>query len=331
MSAVLAMQKKIGNQATARLLQRKQALQTKGPIQRMADKDFTKQFGASMGIKSNKLVYVEVMLFNKWLKGVIRDITDQDVAEFIADDSFTNDVLADYINQYKEFKELVGPEEASNKLADVPVPQGMFLVASQSELEAGLYTDGVSPCVAVGFQIKINDEEEDVLALGHFDSFTAPSQLAVMYNAALQKAGRTIQQVAHVTISLSGGVNTPKGKDKKELNGPELFKQLVDVAEGLKADASDKIEVIKRRSVDNKEVAVRIDSEKGMKRYAKSLVDPTQSEELAKNPQALKASKFMLQNAQSLTNDDGQADQFGLDYKKQVQDSVAKADESLDE
>lgn len=325
-SAILVMQQKIGNQATAKLLQRRQAAQNQPPIQRMKDAEFQQAFGVAMNINKKLTLLGEVMKFKKWLKGTIRDKTNLSVDEYMDQKEFTAETLEGYIAQYKAFRDLVGPEVASNKKADVPVPQGMFLVASQSELEAGMYTDGVSPCVAVGFQIQ-TEEEDDVLALGHFDSFTSPSLLITMYKAALQKTGKNIEQVSNVTISLAGGISSPQHEDSSELSGPELFKQLAEIADALKADASDKIQVIKRPSIDDMDVNVRLDSNKGMERYKKSLVNPAMSDQLKQNPQALKATKFLLENGQHLTNDKGVLDQFGVENRNKLQNSVKAAEE----
>ena len=327
-SAIMAIQQKVGNQATARLLQRRMATQNNQPIQRMKDADFQKTFGTSMNITKRLALGPELMKFKKWLSGVLQGKTELNIEEYIAQDEFNLEMLEGYISQYKDFQKRVGPEVASNKKADVPIPQGMFLVASQSELEAGLYTDGVSPCVAVGFQIQ-TEEEDDVLALGHFDSFTSPALLTTMYNAALKKAGKTIQEVSHITISVAGGVSTPKHANSKELSGPELYTKLAELADELQAQASDKIDVVKRPSIDNLDINVRLDSAKGMERYKKSLVNPKMADQLVENPQALKATKFLLENGQFLTDSEGVPDQIGLDNVQDLKDSVKGAEEQL--
>ncbi|PWK13919.1 hypothetical protein [Tumebacillus permanentifrigoris] len=325
-----SLQKTIGNQATTRMLQTMQASQMKrnaqayAPIQRMPIKDLPKEFGTLYGSTGIKMSG-ELMLFKKWLAGLVEEKFDKNVVDFIDDDAFTSETLADYFAQYQVFKSSVGPELKNNKKADVPVPQGMYLVASQSELEAGLYTDGASPCVIVGFHLKMDDTGDgDILAIAHFDSESDPGMFDEMYEAVKARAGDVIDSEPVTKIYVAGGAGKKSEQAQSGLAGYQLFTAIAALADAV-ASQINNVQVIKRRSLDGKEIGARIDASGGMKRFNNSAIDHTKPEDL-QDLNALHAAKFLLDNGKMLKNSDEQDVSSGVNNKKAIEDSVAIVD-----
>ncbi|MGZ4033076.1 MAG: hypothetical protein ACXVP2_13045 [Tumebacillaceae bacterium] len=338
-SNILTLQKMIGNRATAQLMQRMQANSAQAsasnshgtkPIQRMSKQDFEAQLGQEMNIQSRMKLGPEIMKFKMWLEGTLDgQLQNQNIVEYIEDDSFTAEKLTAFITEYKSFHKAIGPEIAQNKVADVPIPQGMYLVASQNDLTAGLYTDGASPCVIVGFHAKVSDDgSTDVLALAHFDGQTDPEMLTTMYEAVVAR----LEADTHppITIYLSGGAGKKGGDEQAELTGFQLFTKLEALADGI-ASSAQNVKVQKRRSVDGKDVSARLDAAKGMKRYKSSLINHKDSDQLKENPEALEALDHLLENGQMLNNPKGDPVDFGVSNLEELQSSAAKAKANQDE